>query len=128
MSRLSHFLDSLLTDGGEIVSFTLRPRFTLVISKKLWAYIITVNSLTIEMDLASETCTCGLSYPRQRTCVTQYWRIDRMMLLTRSRTSWMERQRVPNLYLGGAGFESWPGHRLSSFPHCFQADVGSNVS
>jgi hypothetical protein len=28
MSRLSHFLDSQLTDGGEVVSLTRRPPFT----------------------------------------------------------------------------------------------------
>jgi hypothetical protein len=30
MSRLPHFLDSLLMDGGEVVSLTCRPPFTLL--------------------------------------------------------------------------------------------------
>jgi hypothetical protein len=29
MSRLPHFLDNRLTDGGEVVSLTRRPPFTL---------------------------------------------------------------------------------------------------
>jgi hypothetical protein len=31
MSKRLHFLDNLLTDGGLVVSFTLRPRFMVVI-------------------------------------------------------------------------------------------------
>jgi hypothetical protein len=28
MSRIPHYLDSQLIDGGQVVSLTLRPRFT----------------------------------------------------------------------------------------------------
>jgi hypothetical protein len=46
MSSLSHFIDNRLTDGGEMVSLTRRPRFTAQ-EDSWYSFLLEAESTTV---------------------------------------------------------------------------------